>query len=101
MKEITVSLDDETYYRACLHAAELNTTIPALLCEYLREVTDPSPRTPEQEAETERRMRGIREVRERISRNNPDFRVADNVPRAELYDRHAPDRHTTVVRDHP
>lgn len=87
MKEITVSVDDETYYRACLHAAELKTTIPALLCEYLREVTEPPPKTPEQEAATEIRTRKLREVRDEISRNNPDFRMSDNVPREELYDR--------------
>ncbi|MCY3569454.1 MAG: hypothetical protein OXH38_12555 [Chloroflexi bacterium] len=87
MKEITVTVDDETYYRACLHAAELNTTIPALLYEHLREVTDPGPRTPEQEAATELRMRKLREVRESIRRNSPNFRMSDNVPRDELYDR--------------
>ncbi|MDE2747040.1 MAG: hypothetical protein OXI41_13830 [Chloroflexota bacterium] len=87
MKEITVSVDDETYYRACLHAAELKTTIPALLSEYLREVTEPPAKTPEQEAANELRMRKLREVRDEIRRNNPNFRMSDNVPRDELYDR--------------
>ena len=101
MKEITVSLDEETYRLACIRASELETSVEALVREYLCDLSNAGPQAETQESVSERRMRGIREVRERISRNNPGFRVADNVPRAELYDRHAPDRHTTVVRDHP
>ncbi len=91
MRNITVSVDEETYRQARVCAAELDTSVSALVREYLQSLSDPGLEAEQQESASERRMRGLREVREKIRRNSPNFRMADNVSREELYDRHASD----------
>ena len=91
MRNITVSVDDETYRQARIRAAELDTSVSALVREYLQSLSDAGAEFQTLETASERRLRGLLEVREQIRRNSPNFRVADNVPREQLYDRHAPD----------
>ncbi len=91
MRNITVSVDDETYRQARVLAAEMDTSVSALVRDYLRSLSDSGLETEQQESASERRMRGLLEAREQIRRNSPSFRVADNVSREELYDRNAPD----------
>ena len=91
MRNITVSVDDETYRQARVLAAEMDTSVSALVREYLRSLSESGLKAEQQESASERRMRGLLEAREQIRRNSPNFRVADNVSREELYDRHAPD----------
>jgi len=76
MKNITVSLDDETYRRARMIAAERDTSVSALVKRFLVELTSG-------ETEFERLKRQEQEIRERIT----DFRASENVPRDELYNR--------------
>ena len=76
MKNITVSLDDETYRRARMIAAHRDTSVSALVKRFLVDLASG-------ETEFERLKRLEREVRERIT----DFRASDNLPRDELYDR--------------
>ncbi len=89
MRNITVSVDDETYRQARIRAAEMDTSVSALVRDYLQELTTESRDMRSQETASQRRMRGILKVREDIRRTSPGFRVADNVPREDLYDRHA------------
>jgi predicted transcriptional regulator len=76
MKNLTVSLDDETYRRARMIAAQRDTSVSAMVKRFLLELAS-------DETEFERLKRLEREVRERIT----DFRASENVPRDELYDR--------------
>ena len=76
MRNITVSVDDETYKRARVAAAERDTSLSMLVRRYLEQLAS-------QETETERKKRREREVRALIT----DFSVAENVSRDELYDR--------------
>ena len=76
MKNLTVSLDDETYRRARMIAAERDTSVSALVKRFLVELTSG-------ETEFERLKRQEQEIRERIT----DFRASENVPRDELYNR--------------
>lgn len=89
MRNITVSVDDEIYRQARIRAAEMDTSVSALVREYLRDLTSDDPLAQSRETASQRRMRGILKVREDIRRTSPGFRVADNVPRKDLYDRHA------------
>jgi len=82
MKEITVSVDDETYRLACIRASALETTVEALVRELLLDLADANTQL---ETPFERRKRQLREAIEENSRNNPNFRMADNVSREELY----------------
>ena len=66
VKNITVAVDDETYRAARIRAAELGTSVSALVRDYLRtlagiETAKPG-EEPRQETEGERRGRLLREV---------------------------------------
>jgi hypothetical protein len=76
MKNITVSLDDETYRRARMIAAERDTSVSALVKGFLVGLTSG-------ETEFERLKRQEQEIRRRIT----NFSASDNVPRDELYKR--------------
>ena len=76
MKNLTVSLDDETYRRARMIAAERDTSVSALVKRFLVELTAG-------ETEFERLKRLEQEARERIVH----FSASDRLPRDELYDR--------------
>ena len=76
MKNITVSLDDETYRRARIIAAERNTSVSALAKRFLTELASG-------ETEFERLMRLEQEVRAPIT----EFSVSENIPHDELHNR--------------
>lgn len=76
MKNITVSLDDETYRQARMIAAQQDTSVSALVKRFLRELGSG-------ESEAERLKRQERALRERITA----FRAADRLSRDEVHDR--------------
>jgi len=76
MKNITVSLDDETYRRARMIAAERDTSVSALVKRFLIELAGG-------ESETERLKRKERELRARITA----FRASDRLSRDEVHGR--------------
>jgi hypothetical protein len=77
MKNITVTVDDETYRAARMKAAELDTSVSALVKRYLTELCAG-------ESEFERLERLERALRARVP---TEFRAADNLTRDELYER--------------
>ena len=92
MKNITVSVDEETHRLARIRAAELDTSVSALVRDYLKNLVEDSAgragdKRLEVEAEAERRRRRLREIIEDIRAASPGFRAADNLSREELYDR--------------
>lgn len=76
VKNITVSLDDDTYRRARMIAAERDTSVSALVKEFLV-------RLGSGESQVERLKREERALRERIT----SFRASDKQSRDELHDR--------------
>ena len=76
MKNITVTVDDETYRRARIKAAERDTSVSALVKRFLTELAIG-------ESDTERLRREERALRERIA----TFRAADRMPREDLHKR--------------
>ncbi|HWU15939.1 MAG TPA: hypothetical protein VN157_18225 [Caulobacter sp.] len=76
MKNITVSIDDETYRRARVKAAEKDTSVSAMVRQFLVEVA-------QGESEFERLRKREAEIRAQIK----DFSASDRLPRSELYDR--------------
>jgi len=76
MKNITVSLDEETYRRARMVAAQRDTSVSALVKGFLLELASG-------ETEFERLRREEQELRKRIT----NFSGADRLPRDDLYDR--------------
>lgn len=85
MKNITVSVDDETYRRSRIKAAEAGTTVSALVKSFL--VGLAQDRAPG--AEFERLERLQQEVLARIRREHPDFSAAERLSRDAVHDRDA------------
>jgi plasmid stability protein len=78
VKNITVTLDDETYRRARIRAAELDTSVSALVRRYLIDLAG-------SESEFERLEKLERELRGRIKA----FRANDRLSRDEIHARKA------------
>ncbi len=78
MKNITVSIDDETYRQARVQAAEQDTSVSALVKRFLKELAVG-------ESDAERLKREERAWRERIS----TFRAADRLSREDVHGRDA------------
>lgn len=76
MKNITVSLDDETYRRARIKAAEQDTSVSALVKAFLGTLGS-------SESEAERLKREERVLRERIGA----FRAAEKLSRDDIHER--------------
>jgi len=76
MKNITVTVDDETYRRARIKAAERDTSVSALVKHFLTELAG-------SESDADRLRREERALRERIS----SFRAADRLPREDVHER--------------
>ena len=94
MRNITVSVDEETHRLARIRAAELDTSVSALVRDYLRSLVsdtsgDPTSKLQGGETEVERRRRMLREVIAEIHAASSGFKAADNLSREELYDRAA------------
>jgi plasmid stability protein len=78
VKNITVTLDDETYRRARIRAAELDTSVSALVRRYLIDLAG-------SESEFERLEKMERELRGRIKA----FQANDRLSRDEIHARKA------------
>ena len=76
MKNITVTVDDETYRRARIRAAERDTSVSALVKAFLTALVA-------NESDAERLKREERALRERIRR----FRAADRLGREDVHRR--------------
>jgi plasmid stability protein len=80
MKNITVSVDDETYRRARIKAAERDTSVSALVRDFLNNIAA-------EESEHDRFQRLAREEKELRKQIPSGFSGADRLSRDELYDR--------------
>ena len=94
MKNITISVDDETYRLFRGRAARLGTSVSALVRGYLktfvREHTDGNGDGGPEETECEHRRKSLNEVFSDFDARGVGLRMADNLPRDALYDRDAP-----------
>ena len=76
MKNITVTLDDETYRKARIRAAELDTSVSAVVRKYLTEF-----------AEGGSRFERLKKQEEALLAKIEKFTAEDLLPREALYDR--------------
>jgi len=79
MKNVTVSLDDETYRRGRMRAAERDTSLSALVRQYLVSLG---------EAETEAER--LKREEERLRGEIRAFRASDRIARDALHERGVP-----------
>ena len=104
MKNITVSVDEETHRLARIRAAEMDTSVSALVRDYLRSLVDGQnqERTADArrvETARERRRRLLNEVLADFDARGVGLRMADNLPRQALYDRAAARTEAEAERD--
>ena len=104
MKNITVSIDDDCHRLARIRAAELGTSVSALVRGYLRNLVanrDGEHASGAESGETpyQRRCRQLRKVFAEFDAEGVGLRMSENLPRAALYDRAAMRSEAAPVRD--
>ena len=97
MKNITVSIDEETHRQARIRAAELGTSVSALVRGYLTSLSAETARVSgrdsvSDEDRLERRRKRIQTVVDRITANGGGLLMSENMSREELYDEALRDR---------
>ena len=85
MRNITVSVDDGTYRLSRIRAAELDTTVSALVRDYLRDLVGGDAEGARSETLLDRRRRLLREVVAEFEAQGVGLRAVDNLSREELY----------------
>ena len=85
MKNITVSVDEETYRRSRIKAAEIGTSVSALVRAYLMDLVERG--TPESSFDRLRRLQD--ETLDAIHACGGGLRAADNLQRDTLHERDA------------
>lgn len=78
MKNLTLSVPDEVYREARIRAAERGTSVSAMVADYLRSLSGPSPE-----------FIRMRELQRAITEGIRDFSAADRMGRDELHERGA------------
>ena len=91
MKNITVSVDEETHRLARIRAVELDTSVSALVRSYLRRLVGGSAdgmakNKPSMETSVELRPRELDKVLADFAARGVGLRSCDNLTREELYD---------------
>ena len=86
MKNITVSIDEGTYRRARIRAAELDTSVSALVRGYLKSLTMEPGGEERDETVDERRRRLLKNLFADFEARGIGLRMSDNQTREELYD---------------
>ena len=91
MKNITVSVDEEVHRLARIRAAERDTSVSALVRDFLRRLAaggvDGTTASESRMDAHELRRRRLREVLADIRAESAGFKAADNISRDELYER--------------
>ena len=92
MKNITVSVDEETHRMARIRAAELETSVSALVRGYLRRLVKGGPDIPghngvDMVPDVELRPRELDDVLADFDARGIGLRMSENLSREELYDR--------------
>ena len=86
MKNITLSIDEGTYRRARIRAAELDTSVSALVRDYLKSLTMEPGGEEREETVDERRRRLLRDVFADFEARGVGLRISENQTREELYE---------------
>ena len=94
MKNITVSIDNDCHRLARIRAAELGTSVSALVRGYLRSLVtdrndDPGTAVESGETSYQRRCRQLREVFADFDAKGVGLHMSENLSREALYDRAA------------
>ena len=87
MKNITISVDDDVYRQARIKAAEQDTSVSALVKNYLVSLINGTNSVGM--SEFDRRASQEQEIRRRLFATDQGLRSAENLPREALHERDA------------
>ena len=90
MKNVTVSVDDETHRRLRIMAAEQGTSVSAMIRDHMLNVINGSVRGNTGETEPDRRRRRLAEITEEFQNRGAGTSMRDNLTREEMYEGRAP-----------
>ncbi len=82
MKNITIALDDDTYRKARIVAAQRDSSVSSLVRKFLLSLTKEASAPPDLKKEQEALL-------DSIWQRHPGFTPSENLSRDELHDRHA------------
>lgn len=85
MKNISVSVDDDTHRRLRIMAAERGTSVPAMIRDHMLRVINGQSQGNMGETEPERRRRRLAEITEEFQRSGAGISMTDNLTREEMY----------------
>ena len=91
MKNISVSVDDDTHRRLRIMAAEHGTSVSAMIRNHMLRVLNGQAQGDMGETEPEWRRRRLIEVLEEFQRKGIGISMRDNLTREQLYQRNALD----------
>ena len=91
MKNISVSVDEDTHRRLRIMAAEQGTSVSAIIRNHILSILNGQAQEDTEETEPERRRRRLAEIREEFERKGIGISMKDNLTREEMYQRNAPD----------
>ena len=89
MKNVTVTVDDDTHKRLRIMAAEQGTSVSAMIRDHMLLVIHGQLPGNARETEPERRRRRLAEITEEFQQNGVGISMTDNLTREELYRGHA------------
>ena len=89
MKNVSVSVDDETHRRLRIMAAEQGTSVSAMLRDQMVKLLNYDLAGDNEETEPEWRRRRLAEVRDEFKRKGIGISMSENLSREELYQRNA------------
>lgn len=89
MKNVSVSVDDETHRRLRIMAAEQGTSVSAMIRNQMVRLLEPARQTTSGETESEKHRRELREITEEFRQKGIGISMSENLTREELYQRNA------------
>ena len=91
MKNISVSVDEETHRRLRAMAAGQGTSISAMIRNHILSILDGQDQEKSEETEPEWRRRRLAEILDEFQRKGIGISMKDNLTREQLYQRNALD----------
>lgn len=89
MKNVSVSVDDETHRRLRIMAAEQGTSVSAMIRNQMVRLLEPARQATSGETESEKHRRELREITEEFRQQGIGISMSENLTREELYQRNA------------
>ena len=89
MKNVSVSVDDETHRRLRIMAAEQGTSVSAMIRDQMMSLLDSARQVASGETESEKHRRELREITEEFQRKGIGISMTDNLTREQMYQRNA------------